>query len=211
VSVDEGDNDLKGLLTYIAEALDAVDPIGERVFDALASPAARCPARSSQAGEGFSSMTSPVVLVLDDAHVLRNFECRAALSVLADHVPGGSRLAFAGRAQPSLRVARLRAVPVLQPAEPSLEGGDPALPVGRHRELPHQAGGSIDVLGCHETLQRILGPAVAQVPAGSTVPQDGLPALQCRQQHVADRRIPDGRGAGFAVFRADGKPPAGGR
>jgi LuxR family transcriptional regulator, maltose regulon positive regulatory protein len=54
-------------------------------------------------------MTSPVVLVLDDAHVLRNFECRAALLVLADHVPGGSRLAFAGRAQPSLRVARLRA------------------------------------------------------------------------------------------------------
>jgi ATP/maltotriose-dependent transcriptional regulator MalT len=35
-------------------------------------------------------MTSPVVLVLDDVHVLRNSECRAAVSVLADHVPGGS-------------------------------------------------------------------------------------------------------------------------
>ena len=54
-------------------------------------------------------MTSPVVLVLDDVHVLRNPECRAALSVLADHVPGGSRLALAGRAEPPLRVARLRA------------------------------------------------------------------------------------------------------
>ena len=53
-------------------------------------------------------MTSPVVLVLDDVHVLRNFECRAALSVLADHVPGDSRLALAGRAQPPLRIARLR-------------------------------------------------------------------------------------------------------
>jgi LuxR family maltose regulon positive regulatory protein len=42
-------------------------------------------------------------------HVLRNSECRAALSVLADHVPGGSRLALAGRAQPPLRIARLRA------------------------------------------------------------------------------------------------------
>ena len=60
-------------------------------------------------GSAFSSMTSPVVLVLDDVHVLRNSECRAALSVLADHVPGGSRLALAGRAQPPLRIARLRA------------------------------------------------------------------------------------------------------
>ena len=54
-------------------------------------------------------MTSPVVLVLDDVHVLENWECRAAVSVLADHVPGGSRLALAGRAGPPLRVARPRA------------------------------------------------------------------------------------------------------
>ena len=49
------------------------------------------------------------MLVLDDVHVLHNRECRAALSVLADHVPDGSRLALAGRAEPPLRVARLRA------------------------------------------------------------------------------------------------------
>jgi LuxR family maltose regulon positive regulatory protein len=49
------------------------------------------------------------VLVLDDVHLLRNSECRAALSVLADHVPAGSRLALAGRAGLPLRIARLRA------------------------------------------------------------------------------------------------------
>jgi LuxR family maltose regulon positive regulatory protein len=54
-------------------------------------------------------MSRPVVLVLDDVHVLHNRECRAALSVLADHARGGSRLAFAGRGDPPLRVARLRA------------------------------------------------------------------------------------------------------
>jgi LuxR family maltose regulon positive regulatory protein len=54
-------------------------------------------------------MTSPVALILDDVHTLHNREGRAALSVLADHVPGGSRLALAGRAGPPLRVARLRA------------------------------------------------------------------------------------------------------
>ena len=36
VSVDERDNDPKVLLSYIAEALDAVQPVGERVFEALA-------------------------------------------------------------------------------------------------------------------------------------------------------------------------------
>ena len=110
VSVDEADNDPKVLLTYVAEALDAVEPIGERVFDALASPASSVPGSVvPRLASAFSSMTSPVVLVLDDVHVLHNSECRAALSVLADHVPAGSRLALAGRAEPPLRIARLRA------------------------------------------------------------------------------------------------------
>jgi LuxR family maltose regulon positive regulatory protein len=110
VSVDEADNDPKVLLRYVAEALDAVEPIGERVFDALASAASSVPGSVvPRLASAFSSMISPVVLVLDDVHVLRNSECRAALSVLADHVPSGSRLALAGRAGPPLRIARLRA------------------------------------------------------------------------------------------------------
>ena len=109
VSVDEADNDPKVLLTYVAEALDAVEPIGERVFDALASPVSSVPGSVvPRLGSAFSSMTSPVVLVLDDVHLLHNPECRAALSVLADHVPAGSRLVLAGRAGPPLRIARLR-------------------------------------------------------------------------------------------------------
>jgi LuxR family transcriptional regulator, maltose regulon positive regulatory protein len=110
VSVDEADNDPKVLLGYVAAALDAVEPIGERVFQALASPTSSVPGSVvPRLGAAFLSMTSPVVLVLDDVHVLRDRECRSALSVLADHVPPRSRLALAGRAEPPLRVARLRA------------------------------------------------------------------------------------------------------
>ena len=110
VSVDDGDNDPKVLLTYVAEALDAVEPIDGRVFDALASSVSSVPGSVvPRLGSAFASMTSPVVLLLDDVHALHNSECRAALSVLADHVPAGSRLALAGRAEPPLRVARLRA------------------------------------------------------------------------------------------------------
>ena len=110
VSIDEGDNDPKVLLSYVAEALDAVEPIDRRVFDALASPVSSVPGSVvPRLGSAFWSMTSPVALVLDDVHALHNSECRAALSVLADHVPVGSRLALAGRAEPPLRIARLRA------------------------------------------------------------------------------------------------------
>ena len=110
VSVDEKDNDPKVLLTYVAQALDAVQPVGERVFEALASPASSVPGSVvPRLGAALAAMTTPVVLVLDDVHLLTNSECRAALSVLAEHVPAGSRLAFAGRDQPPVRVARLRA------------------------------------------------------------------------------------------------------
>ncbi len=110
VSVTEPDNDPKILLTYVAAALDAVEPISGRVFDALASPGSSVPgAVVPRLGSAFASMTSPVVLVLDDVHILHNRECRAALSALADHVPEGSRLVLAGRAEPPLRIPRLRA------------------------------------------------------------------------------------------------------
>jgi len=110
VSVEERDNDPKALLTYVAEALDAVEPVDQRVFDALASPASSVPGSVvPRLGSAFSSMTSPIVLVLDDVHVLQNRESRDAVSVLADHVPTGSRLALAGQAEPPLRTSRLRA------------------------------------------------------------------------------------------------------
>src|SRR5262245_3741280 len=110
VSVDERDNDPKVLLSYIAEALDEVEPIDGRVFDALASPGSSVPGSVvPRLGSALSSMSAPVVLVLDDVHLVENREGRAALSVLAEQVPVGSRLALAGRDEPPLRTARLRA------------------------------------------------------------------------------------------------------
>jgi LuxR family maltose regulon positive regulatory protein len=110
VSVDEADNDPRVLLTYIAAALDAVEPVGQRVFDALASPAASVPGSVvPRLCNALASISSPVTLVLDDVHLLHNREGRAALSVLAEHVPAGSRLVLASRDQPPVRIARLRA------------------------------------------------------------------------------------------------------
>jgi LuxR family transcriptional regulator, maltose regulon positive regulatory protein len=128
VSVDETDNDPKVLLTYIAAALDAVQPVGRPVFDTLASPASSVSGSVvPRLGSALASMTVPVVLVLDDVHLLHNRECQAALSVLADQVPNGSRLVLAGRTGPPLRVARLRAearIIEIGPADLSLTRGE---------------------------------------------------------------------------------------
>jgi ATP-dependent transcriptional regulator len=98
VSVDEADNDPKVLLSYVAEALDAVEPIDERVFDALASPASSVPGSVVPGWVGF--FVDDLAGGAGPGRRARaaQLECRSALSVLADHVPGGSQLAFAGRA-----------------------------------------------------------------------------------------------------------------
>ena len=130
LSVDERDNDPKVLLTYIAQALDRVEPVGERVFEALASPTSSVPGSVvPRLGAAFAAMTSPVVLVIDDVHLLHNSECRAALSVLADHVPARSRLVLAGRDTPPLRIARLRVegrITEVGPADLALTRGEAA-------------------------------------------------------------------------------------
>ncbi len=110
VPVEEADNDPKDLLSRIALALDTIEPIGRQVFDALTSPGSSIAGSVvPRLGSALSSRTSPVALVLDDVHVLRNSECRAALSMLADNVPRGSRLVLSGQIDPPLRIARLRA------------------------------------------------------------------------------------------------------
>jgi LuxR family transcriptional regulator, maltose regulon positive regulatory protein len=150
VSVDDGDNDPKVLLSYVARALDQVEPVGARVFDALASPASSVPGSVvPRLGAAFAAMTSPVVLILDDVHLLHNSECRAALSVLADHVPAGSRLALAGRDAPPLRIARLRAEGRIAQVGPA----DLALTRGEAAALLRTAGvelGEDDVAALHE-------------------------------------------------------------
>src|SRR5215831_9730733 len=63
VSVEEPDNDPKVLLTYVAEALDGIEPLDQRVFDALASSVSSVPGSVvPRLVSAFWSMTSPVAL-----------------------------------------------------------------------------------------------------------------------------------------------------
>jgi LuxR family transcriptional regulator, maltose regulon positive regulatory protein len=109
LSVDGRDNDPVVLLTYIAVALDRAEPIDPGVFRALASPGAPIAETAlPRLGSALASRTLPVVMVLDDAHLLQDGECLDHVLALVEHLPKGSQLAIAGRGELPL-LGRLRA------------------------------------------------------------------------------------------------------
>src|SRR3954471_21703345 len=76
VSVDQHDNDPVVLLTYVAVAVDRVASIDHGVFEALASPGASVEARViPRLGAALARLDPPVVLGLDDVHVIGNPQC----------------------------------------------------------------------------------------------------------------------------------------
>jgi LuxR family transcriptional regulator, maltose regulon positive regulatory protein len=60
-------------------------------------------------GAALASKALPVVLVLDDAHLLHDQESLDAVAVLVDHLSPGSQLVVISRGEPRLPVARWRA------------------------------------------------------------------------------------------------------
>jgi LuxR family maltose regulon positive regulatory protein len=110
VSVDRRDNDPVVLLTYLAVALDRVEPIDPGVFQALAAPGVLVVATVvPRFASAVSAMTEPVAVVLDHMELLDNRECLDAVAELAVRLPAGSQLMLASRRTPPLPVALLRA------------------------------------------------------------------------------------------------------
>ena len=97
LSLDEHDDGRAALLEQLAAALDRVHPQASTPKTNLP----RLASRLASAGE--------LVLVLDNAHLLRSRESTETVSILAEHVPPGSTLAVAARVPPGLPIARLRA------------------------------------------------------------------------------------------------------
>jgi LuxR family maltose regulon positive regulatory protein len=110
VSLDRSDNEPVELLTYIALALNRLEPLGAPVFAALSAPSPAIEASVvPRLGKALSSMSRPLVLVLDDVHSIDSKPSLQALEMLIPHVPSGSKLVLASRRESALRLSRLRA------------------------------------------------------------------------------------------------------
>jgi LuxR family maltose regulon positive regulatory protein len=110
VNLDAEDNDPKNLLSAIALALDAVEPIGWEIFEALTSgrPEAASVAHGRLA-RSLGRREVPVVLALDNLHVLRTRESREVVTTIWQVFGAGLQLALASRSDPVLPIGRLRA------------------------------------------------------------------------------------------------------
>jgi LuxR family maltose regulon positive regulatory protein len=173
VSLDRRDNDPVVLLSYLAVALDRVEPIDSGVFQTLASPGAATPARLvPRFVAGLSSMTRPVSVVLDNLELLANQDCLDAVAEVALRLPAGSQLALASRARPSLPEALSRPrgqLVEVGPDELAMDGEEA-------RALLEHAGVRLSDAQVAELLDRTEGWPVGLYLASFAAAAEGRPA-----------------------------------
>ena len=110
VAPDHGQGRLGPLIALIVRALDEVEPIPEDVLAALSAPDPDYTrVVVPRLCRALAQRKRPAVLVLDDADAVSDGPALRALMALVDHLPAGSQLAIASRAEPRLPVGRLRA------------------------------------------------------------------------------------------------------
>ena len=109
LSLDEGDNDPARFFAYLAAALQGTDAPSAAEADQLAvvsAPAAE--AFMTDLINELSKTAEPLVLVLDDYHLIENQAIHNGLAFLLEHQPQALHLVIATRADPPLPLSRLR-------------------------------------------------------------------------------------------------------
>jgi len=111
VSLDEGDNDPARLWIYISEALRRVQPgVAAAALEALHRTSVDYlrVALPSLLND-LSGISSPLVLVLDDYHLVTDATCHQSVAFFLQHLPANVRLLLATRVDPPLALAGMRA------------------------------------------------------------------------------------------------------
>lgn len=110
LTLDDRDNDTALFLASLVEVIDEVEPVNDGVLEALSVPKPSI-ARIvlPRLGRVLESRTRPFLLILDDVHCLKGRDSLAALELVCTHLPAGAQLAMGSRAEPALRLGRMRA------------------------------------------------------------------------------------------------------
>jgi LuxR family transcriptional regulator, maltose regulon positive regulatory protein len=111
VSLDESDNDPTRFWSYLVAALRTVEPeVGTVALEALRGPSVdleRVVVPSLV--NDLSAVGAPLVLVLDDYHVVVDATCHHTLGLFLDHLPAEVHVVLSTRLDPPLSLARMRA------------------------------------------------------------------------------------------------------
>jgi LuxR family maltose regulon positive regulatory protein len=110
VSLDEGDDEPRRFWNYVLTALRRVsDEIGPAAPDALAAGGGPVDLALPILLNELAASSTPHVLVLDDYHVITDARIHEAVEFLVAYLPVSLRLVLAGRSDPPLPLARMRA------------------------------------------------------------------------------------------------------
>ena len=110
VSLDARDNDPGTLLSYLATALDRLEPMEPTVLRSLTAPGSvDLAAGGHRLAVAASSMRTPFTMALDHVEAIQNPSCRDTIAELALGLPAGSRLGLASRTEPPIPMPQLRA------------------------------------------------------------------------------------------------------
>jgi LuxR family transcriptional regulator, maltose regulon positive regulatory protein len=127
LTIDDLDNDPAVLLSYLAAAFDRIEPVDDAIRASIAAPRQRILATAvPRLASELHRWKRPGLVVIDDAHRLVDRTGLDALAMLIDHLPAGVRVAIAGRNEPALPFARLRAQRELLEIGPDLLALDAA-------------------------------------------------------------------------------------
>ena len=205
ISLDEGDNELGVVLHLLSMALDPALPSGCPSLRDLLSAGLPAVADARQAvgvliNDLLAADPEPVLLVLDDLHVITDPDALTALAYLLDHAPAHLRVLATARTEPRLGIARRRTHAQLT----EVGVADLRFDADRATTLlndrlglglsPAQVEKAVAASGGWVVGVRLLGEALArggdgpQVPAGSAALYDFLAEeiLSSHPEHVQD-------------------------
>ena len=110
LSAGEGDNDPVRFWSGVIAALGAAAPgTGAAALETLAAHGALTPGWVETLLDELASIPRRITLVIDDFHLITSPEVRAGFEFLVEHMPPALSLVVAGRCDPELPLARLRA------------------------------------------------------------------------------------------------------
>jgi ATP/maltotriose-dependent transcriptional regulator MalT len=110
VSVDPADNDPVRLWTYVATAVDRVRPgLGRRAVERLQRSGAVVATALDELLGAIATSREPLTIVLDDLHLIQEEPALQSIEYAVEQLPRSARLIALTRADPLIRLGRLRA------------------------------------------------------------------------------------------------------
>ncbi len=110
LSLDEADNDPARLAAYWVAALQQAAPVlGAGLLAGLPTPLTSLQPLAIQLLNQLASLGQPLLLVLDDFHLIENELGQTAVALFVDHLPPNAHLVLTSREDPPLPLPRLRA------------------------------------------------------------------------------------------------------